>query len=1348
MKDNPYVGPRPYERADRHNFFGRNREARDLQSLILAERVVLFYAQSGAGKTSLLNAAVIPALEEEGFAVLPLARVGSEIPSWIGPGMVRNVFVFSALMGLAQGDMPPETLLSRTVSSFLVTHCRAEKADPFLGTRSTLVVFDQFEELFTAHRERWQERREFFEQVAEALDKYPQLGVVFAMREDYVAELDAYAALFPRRLKARFRMERLGAEGALEAVEKPAANEGYPFAPEVAEWLVDDLRRIKVQKQSEQEEAEVLGPYVEPVQLQVVCSRLWEGLSEGKGVIQWDDVQKYGDVDQALSNFYESALAETVQETQVGERALRRWFSQQMITPMGTKGLAVRGEVETAGLPNAAVDVLEKQRLIRAEARAGARWYELSHDRLVDPVLASNEAWEAAQETPLRMAARRWQEVGDDSLLYRDQALQEALEWSQAHPGQVASYETAFLAASQQAQELRAARGRRLRRAVSIALLVGGLVMAVLTIAALRGQMAAEEQRDVALTAYADADLQRSLALTAQADADVQRNLAMEQREAALAAQATAVAAYEALVAQRQLELDRSFAQYLATIAEDFYDTAAQSWLVGEFLAIESLNRYPSVKANGVLQNMLDFTGPIVVQVEHPEEVTDLVFVSERDWLVTAGESGLQIWDVSSGESVAEEAGQLLSASDDGRWLAIADGPGRIRVWDVTTGQETTVATDYTQLAFSADFQQLATVDSSGLVQVWETATADPLALLRGHSGAVVDLSFSASGQQLVTAGSDGTVRIWDVGTSQQVTQLTGEASRLPVTEVIFSPDGQYVATASEGGGGVAVWDWREDQQLAEWGTGRPFGLVMSSNGGQVAWYANDDYRDPSFDAYAWNWQDDPQPFMLWGAIGELVPQFAGSSDSSWLLFAGDSMTRIWLDDGQWEEIARLEGEVAAMDAEGNLLAVAAGRSVTVWEWDSGKLHQVSEHPLAGMTGEFYLHEGGQWVAGIEGQTVRVWDLASGRETLSLEQHEPVADVVFDPDGQWVAVLGEAGTVRIWELSSGEEMHAVGSQGLVAGVVFSPGGQWVAVVGEDGTIEVWEVASAQLQMLLPVGQQGTQQATQEGETGATAAVIVFSPDDRWVAAAAGDGTVGVWEVVSGEEIALSGYLSDIGAMAFSPDSQQLLIASYDLVEQSMPTAIGLWDLATGENLRQYGYIEFIDDVAFSPDGQRIVMLAGGEVVLVDTEFWQEVARVHQTELAGVAIAGFAGQSEWMMTYDTPPVGDPRGLSGCPLIRMWNVTSGGELLQLPFPGSAIPAAGGVTAAAFVPDTPWLVTYSDYPASQYEGLYFWLWRAEEIIQAVCARLQRGLTLEEQYLFIGDEVEICPGLSSAGE
>ncbi|HXN58800.1 MAG TPA: hypothetical protein VN912_09485, partial [Candidatus Angelobacter sp.] len=76
----PFVGPRPFEREEEEFFFGRDREAEDLVSLVIANRVVLLYAQSGAGKTSLVNARLVPGLEKEGLEVLPPGRVRGLTP--------------------------------------------------------------------------------------------------------------------------------------------------------------------------------------------------------------------------------------------------------------------------------------------------------------------------------------------------------------------------------------------------------------------------------------------------------------------------------------------------------------------------------------------------------------------------------------------------------------------------------------------------------------------------------------------------------------------------------------------------------------------------------------------------------------------------------------------------------------------------------------------------------------------------------------------------------------------------------------------------------------------------------------------------------------------------------------------------------------------------------------------------------------------------------------------------------------------------------------------------------------------------------------------------------------------
>ena len=102
----------------------------------------------------------------------------------------------------------------------------------------------------------------------------PRLWVVLTLREDYVAALDPYAKRLASRMRTRFYMQRMGYAAALEAVSQPARQYSRPFAPGVAETLVDNLRQIHVQSGT----ATQPGEFVEPVQLQVVCYQLWENL--------------------------------------------------------------------------------------------------------------------------------------------------------------------------------------------------------------------------------------------------------------------------------------------------------------------------------------------------------------------------------------------------------------------------------------------------------------------------------------------------------------------------------------------------------------------------------------------------------------------------------------------------------------------------------------------------------------------------------------------------------------------------------------------------------------------------------------------------------------------------------------------------------------------------------------------------------------------------------------------------------------------------------------------------------------------------------------------------------------
>ena len=385
-----YVGPQPFEQKDRDIFFGRDREARDLLSLVIAHNLVLVYAQSGAGKTSLINAGLIPLLKEKQFEVLPVARVKGTLFKKIKSEEISNIFVFNTLRSWAEGEYDVKRLAKMKLVDFLNGQERMQDEDGMPLPR--VVIFDQFEEIFSLYQDRWKDREGFFEQVSTALEADPLLRVVFVMREDFIAQLDPYEDLLPERLRTRFHMERLRREAALLAIREPLRDTGRSFAEGVAEKLVDDLLTIRVETMPGKT-AEVTGEFIEAVQLQVVCQNLWQELPPDEKQITFQHLKTYGNVEQELYKFYEEAIRAAAEKAGIDEEGLRRLCGEVLITEMGTRGMVYRAQESTGGVPNAAIDVLENMHLIRAEWRAGARWYELTHDRFIEPILSSNKVF-------------------------------------------------------------------------------------------------------------------------------------------------------------------------------------------------------------------------------------------------------------------------------------------------------------------------------------------------------------------------------------------------------------------------------------------------------------------------------------------------------------------------------------------------------------------------------------------------------------------------------------------------------------------------------------------------------------------------------------------------------------------------------------------------------------------------------------------------------------------------------------------------------------------------------------------------------------------------------------------
>jgi hypothetical protein len=380
----PFVGPLPFEEMDQDRFFGRDSAMEELFSMVWAYKTCVVYGQSGSGKSSLVRAGLIPKAKEEGMELLPVARVQGSVSADLDLDSYCDPYTYFTLVSWGmEGDFLgcslPEAL--------------GKKKPPLneYGERVIrLAIFDQFEELFTAFPGYWQKRQSFVHDLGIALGNDPALHVVLIARQDHLAEVREVAERLPDGLKGQFPLHRLRPGQAAEAIDGPVRHlTNRRFEDGVVAELVNDLMKIKIRR-GRGPAGDALGEYVEPVQLQVVCAELWRSLPPDLTLITGTDVKRFGDPNEALARFYDSRVTEAARRTKVPGPYIRRWFEKVMITPAGTRAMVYQDDYDTAGLPNAAVQELEDQHLLRAEDHAGARWFELTHDRFIAPIRTAN----------------------------------------------------------------------------------------------------------------------------------------------------------------------------------------------------------------------------------------------------------------------------------------------------------------------------------------------------------------------------------------------------------------------------------------------------------------------------------------------------------------------------------------------------------------------------------------------------------------------------------------------------------------------------------------------------------------------------------------------------------------------------------------------------------------------------------------------------------------------------------------------------------------------------------------------------------------------------------------------
>ena len=153
-----------------------------------------------------------------------------------------------------------------------------------------------------------------------------------------------------------------------------------------------------------------------------------------------------------------------------------------------------RGETETKGLPNPIIDRLRDAYLIRADIRGGETWYELTHDRLVEPIVEANLRWRADYYNPVAVAYQSWLEAGRNSdKLLDGSRLQEAQTFANSHPREVTDAEEAFLADSRRQEDAVRQRRRQAAQRRRVTIIVAVVVAVMMGLLAFWGWYQATE---------------------------------------------------------------------------------------------------------------------------------------------------------------------------------------------------------------------------------------------------------------------------------------------------------------------------------------------------------------------------------------------------------------------------------------------------------------------------------------------------------------------------------------------------------------------------------------------------------------------------------------------------------------------------------------------------------------------------------------------------------------------------------------------------------------------------------------------------------------------------------------
>jgi len=406
-----YPGTGPFGPEDAALFFGRERETEELYLRILSVPLMLQFGKSGLGKTSLLQAGLVPLLRAKPF--LPVMIRLNDPNETLTDAVARSIQESVVDEGVDDDDLVPAGLWE------LLAALTAWRQDLLL---TPVLIFDQFEEVFTLRDQAFRDDLATElgalatgippERLRGTRTDRPEVKLLISLKETHLGALEQFSANIPGLFHERLRLEPLSESSARDAVLEPAkleAREGEP--PYQTKPFTYDQNALDSMLTYLKGRSDV----IEPFQLQLLA-RHAEGIAyrkesaqSGPVTLTMDDFRGSNAFEVVLSNFYRDVLSRI---SSPAERKRAAALCEDGL--LGSAGQRLMLEKKQIlgdyGVSEKTLEVLGRERLIREERRMESTFYELSHDRLADSVFATRSG-------RLPKALKRWLWAGAAAML-------------------------------------------------------------------------------------------------------------------------------------------------------------------------------------------------------------------------------------------------------------------------------------------------------------------------------------------------------------------------------------------------------------------------------------------------------------------------------------------------------------------------------------------------------------------------------------------------------------------------------------------------------------------------------------------------------------------------------------------------------------------------------------------------------------------------------------------------------------------------------------------------------------------------------------------------------------------